>query len=102
MIERRKGKRFVVDWPVRVEGTNGGGNSFGQEGVLHNISSGGAMLYLTYPVAVGVKLDVYIRLPFKGKKWMKYSAHITRIEGASDDFLVAVKFEGARPEFATL
>jgi hypothetical protein len=82
-----------------VEGTNG--SDFKQEGVLQNISSGGAMLYLTDPVPTGMKLDVYIRLPFKGKKWMKYSAQIIRIEGGSPDFVAAVKFEGARPEFAT-
>ena len=101
MIERRKGRRFIVDWPVRVEGANGGGNGFEQAGVLQNISSGGAMLYLTTPVPVGMKLDVYIKLPLKGKKWMKYSARIIRIEEGAANFLAAVKFERARPEFAT-
>lgn len=101
MIERRKGRRFAVDWPVRVEGTNGGGHGFEQAGVLQNISSGGAMFYLANPVPVGTKLDVYIRLPFKGRKWMKYSAHIIRTEEGGANFLAAVKFEGARPEFAT-
>jgi hypothetical protein len=89
-----------VDWPVRVEGTNGGGHDFEQAGVLQNISSGGAMLHLKKSVPVGMRLDVYIRLPLKGKKWMKYSAHIIRTEGADANFLAAVKFEGARPEFA--
>jgi hypothetical protein len=84
-----------------VEGTNGGGNSFEQAGSLQNISSSGAMLYLTNPIPAGARLDVYIRLPFKGKKWMKYSAHVIRIENGGPDFLAAVKFEGARPEFAT-
>jgi PilZ domain len=101
LTERRKGRRFIVDWPVQVEGKNGGGNSFERVGVLQNISSGGAMLFLTNPVPTGMKLDVYIRLPFKGKKWMKYTAQIIRIEDGSPDFVAAVKFEGARPEFVT-
>lgn len=58
------------------------------------------MLRLKESVPVGMKLDVYIRLPFKGKKWMKYSAHMIRIEEGDAHFLGAVKFEGARPEFA--
>jgi hypothetical protein len=48
-----------------------------------------------------MKLDVYIKLPLKGKKWMKYSARIIRIEEGAANFLAAVKFERARPEFAT-
>lgn len=101
MTERRRGRRFIVDWPVRVEGMNGDERSFKQVGVLQNISSSGASFYLTDPVPAGTKIDVYIRLPFKGKKWMKYSAHIIRIENGSPDYVAAVKFEGARPEFAT-
>ena len=100
MTERRKGKRFAVDWPVRVEGTDGGGDSFKQAGVLQNISSCGAMLFLANPVVEGTKLDVFIKIPFKGKKWMKYSAHVVRIEGSGPDFATAVRFEGARPDFA--
>ena len=100
MTERRKGKRFTVDWPVRVESKQGGGGSFKQAGVLQNISSGGAMLCLANPIAEGSKLDVFIMLPFKGKKWMKYSAHVVRIEESGPEFGAAVKFEGARPDFA--
>jgi hypothetical protein len=100
LTESRKGKRFTVDWPVRVEGTNGGGDNFKQAGVLQNISSGGAMLCLANPVAEGTKLDVFIMLPFKGKKWMRYSAHVVRIEEGGSEFAAAVMFEGARPDFA--
>ena len=58
------------------------------------------MLCLANPVVKGMKLDVFIKLPFKGKKWMKYSAHVVRIEESGPDFAAAVKFEGARPDFA--
>jgi hypothetical protein len=59
------------------------------------------MLCLANPVAEGTKLDVFIMLPFKGKKWMKYSAQVVRVEEGGHDFGAAVKFEGPRPEFAT-
>ena len=91
MIERRIAKRFQVDWAVRVEGT------FIESGVLRNISSGGALLTLTTPPGAGTQLDVYIKLPLKGKSWMKYPAHVVRIElGAA---AIAVKFDSPRPDF---
>jgi len=74
LIERRIAKRFQVDWEVRVEGT------FIESGVLRNISSGGALLALTTPPGAGTQLDVYIKLPLKGKSWMKYPAHVVRID----------------------
>ena len=92
MIERRIAKRFQVDWEVRVEGT------FIESGVLHNISSGGALLALTTPPGTGTQLDVYIKLPLKGKSWMKYPAHVVRIElGAVA--VAAVQFDSPRPDF---
>jgi hypothetical protein len=90
-----------VDWPVRVESTNGDEGSFKLAGVLQNISSSGAMLYLKDPIPTGRKINVFIRLPFKEEKWMKYSARIIRVKDGSPDFVAAVKFEGIRPEFAT-
>ncbi len=92
MIERRIAKRFQVDWEFRVEGT------FIESGVLRNISSGGALLNLTTPPGAGTQLDVYIKLPLKGKSWMKYPAHVVRVElGAAA--IAAVKFDSPRPDF---
>jgi PilZ domain len=92
LIERRIAKRFQVDWEIRVEGT------LIESGVLRNISSGGALLALTTPPGTGTQLDVYIKLPLKGKSWMKYPAHVVRIElGATA--VAAVKFDSPRPDF---
>ena len=92
MIERRIAKRFQVDWEIRVEGT------FIESGVLRNLSSGGALLALTTPPGAGTQLDVYIKLPLKGKSWMKYPAHVVRVElGAVA--IAAVKFDSPRPDF---
>ena len=92
MIERRIAKRFQVDWEVRVEGT------FIESGVLSNISSGGALRTLTTALEAGTQLDVYIKLPLKGKSWMKYPAHVVRI-GHGAVAVAAVKFDSPRPDF---
>lgn len=98
MIERRGGKRFNVDWPIRVEGGDGERVVRGT-GTVRNISSGGASLNLPSEVSAGMKIDVYIKLPFKKDNWMKYSAEVLRIE-EGDHHAAAVRFEGARPKFA--
>ena len=97
MIERRNGKRFAVDWPIKVESGDGNPTISG-EGRLLNISSGGALIDLPAPVEQGMRLDVYIKLPFKKENWMKYTAEVVRVE-AGDPTRAAVKFEGPRPSF---
>lgn len=99
MIERRQGRRFQVDWAIKVEEQEGKG--FSEEGVLQNISSGGALVFLSKPLTVGTRLDVHIKLPFKKNNWMKYSAFVIRVKKEKTSFAAAVKFEGAKPAFAT-
>ncbi|HSO75921.1 MAG TPA: PilZ domain-containing protein [Blastocatellia bacterium] len=102
MIERRNGKRFRVKWPVRVEGIDDGGASFTQNGVLKNISSQGALLLVERPLPTGARLDVYISLPTKGRKWMKYSASVVRVHSEASLFGAAVRFDSPEPEFAAI
>jgi len=99
LIERRTAKRFQVDWPVRVEGDDGIEGSFVESGVLRNISSSGALLSLPEPLAAGTQLDVYVKLPLKGTKWMKYSACVVRIELVAAAVTTAIRFDSARPDF---
>ena len=94
LIERRRAKRFQVDWQIRVEGTGDGGPSFIETGALRNISSSGALLFLRAPLAEGTRLDVYIKLPMQ--KWMRYPARVVRIERGD---AAAVRFDTARPDF---
>ena len=98
LIERRRAKRFQVDWQIRVEGTQDGG-SFIETGVLQNISSTGALLTLPMPLREGDKLDVFIKLPLQRKKWMKYPAHVVRVERGIAAVGTAIKFDRARPDF---
>lgn len=99
LIERRGNKRFQVDWQIRVEGNDGSEGSFVESGVLRNLSSSGALLSLPEPLATGTQLDVYIELPLKGKKWMKYPARVVRIELGAAAVAAAVRFDSARPDF---
>jgi hypothetical protein len=99
MHERRTGRRFHVQWPARIGGVTGAGESFDEPGALKNISSGGAFLYITSPVEVGAKLDVFIKVPFRGEEWMLYRAEVLRVECSASQFGVALKFFSFKPEF---
>jgi hypothetical protein len=102
LIERRSGKRFRVKWPVRVEGIDDGGASFTQSGVLENISSQGALLFVERPLPSGARLDVYISLPTKGRKWMKFTASVVRVQSTANSFGAAVRFDAPEPEFTAI
>jgi PilZ domain-containing protein len=101
LIERRRAKRFQVDWQIRAEGVEYGGRNSAETGMLRNISSGGALLTLAKPVSTGTRLDIYIKLPVNGKKWMKYPASVVRVQRNSKEITAAVKFDSARPDFGT-
>jgi hypothetical protein len=102
LIERRRGKRFHVDWPVRVEGFGDGGAGFTETGVLGNISSSGALLLISRPLTKGARLEVYISLPMKGDALMKYSASVVRVQAEDSLFAAAVKFDAPKPEFGAI
>lgn|GEM_PF-1439679 len=98
LIERRRAKRFQVDWQIRVAINRIGGKTSVETGALCNISSNGALLSLATPLTRGTKLDVYIKLPLRGKKWMKYPASVVRVE-PDNAAIAAIKFDSARPNF---
>jgi hypothetical protein len=99
LIERRRAKRFQVDWQIRVAITRTGGSTAVETGALRNISSNGALLFLATPLTAGAELDVYIKLPLRGKKWMKYPARVVRVEPGDAAVTAAIKFDSARPDF---
>ena len=100
MIERRRAKRFQVDWQVRVEAAEDGKDGFIEVGVLRNISSTGALLFLAKPLSTGRKLDIYVMLPLQCKKWMRYPARVVRVERGIAAAGAAVEFDGTRPDFS--
>ena len=97
--ERRKARRFQVGWDVAVKGTDLTGRGFDETGMLGNLSSVGALLYLPRAVPVGARLELRIKVPFKKKNWMKYAAEVVRVKGRSVNIGIAVKFDTPMPVF---
>lgn len=97
--ERRNARRFQLGWDVAVRGTDQSGTSFDETGMLQNLSSFGAMLYLRRAVPVGATVEVRIRVPLRKNNWMKYVAEVVRVKGQSASTVIGVKFGTARPVF---
>jgi hypothetical protein len=97
--ERRTSVRRNLKWSATIKGKDSDGQHFGEEGVIENLSSTGAFVYLSREVAVGTKLDLAIRLPFQKENWMKYSAEVVRIENIPQRIGVGIKFDSVRPTF---
>jgi hypothetical protein len=100
--ERRDAQRFQVGWDVTVKGTDQTGTGFDEAGILEDLSSVGAFLYLPRRVQLGDKLELRIKVPFKKNNWMKYSAEVIRVKKATGKTGVAVRFDTARPVFIEL
>lgn len=98
--ERRKARRFQVGWDVAVRGTHRGGRTFAEAGMIENLSSAGALLYLPRRVQIGTRLELRIKVPFKKNNWMKYAAEVVRVKKGGDNIGIAVKFDTARPVFS--
>ena len=96
--ERRNARRFQVSWDVNVRGTDQTGSGFDEAGTLENLSSLGAFLYLPRLVNFGERLELQIKVPFRGD-WMKYAAQVVRLEPESAEAGVALKFDTAVPVF---
>jgi PilZ domain-containing protein len=98
VFERRRARRFDVEWGVVVRGKNQAGSGFTEEGFLVNLSSRGAFLHLRSSPALGSRLNVLIKLPDQGNGWMAYSAEVIRVEDSSPKAGVAMRFSPVRPK----
>ncbi len=99
MRERRTSVRRSLKWQATIKGSDRSGANFGEEGIIENLSSTGAFLYLSRKVDVGTKIDIAIRLPFQKENWMKYTAEVVRIENIPEKIGVGLKFDTVRPIF---
>lgn len=95
--ERRRARRFEVDWDVVVRGKDGLGSSFDEAGSLSNLSSRGALLSIPRQLRVGMRLELLIRMPSEPERWMAYPAEIVRIDKGRGGLGTATKFLTARP-----
>jgi hypothetical protein len=101
LIERRRANRFQVDWEIRVERVEGSDRKLVDTGKLRNLSSTGALLCLPGPLETGSQVDVHIKLPLDGNKWIRYSARVVRTDLSPAAVTAAVSFDSARPDFGT-
>jgi hypothetical protein len=90
--ERRNARRFQVSWDVNVRGTDQTGSGFDEAGTLQDLSSAGAFLHLPRFVNLGERLELQIKVPFRGN-WMKYVAQVVRLDQESAEAGVALKFD---------
>ena len=97
--ERRRARRFKVEWDVIVSGDDDAGQRFNETGDLMNLSSRGAFMYLTRRLKKGTKVDVWIKVPFEKERWMTYSAEVIRNDEPSSRAGTAIKFTTVRPKF---
>lgn len=98
-LERRQSRRFKLAWDVVIKGADKEGSKFEELGELHDLSAGGAFLYVTMPVNVGTNLDLSIKLPMQRENWMCYPAEIVRVENGAERIGIAMKFRATRPGF---
>jgi hypothetical protein len=98
VVERRRSRRFTVDWDVVVRGMDELGSNFDEAGSLRDLSSRGAFLSLPKQLRVGMRLELWIRMPAEPERWMAYSAEIVRIDKSREGLNAATKFLTARPK----
>jgi hypothetical protein len=98
---RSRSRRFKLAWPIYIKGATSVYLKFEEIGVLENLSSSGALFSLTTKLKIGIRLELFIKLPFKDEKYMHYCGEVVRAEMISSKFSTAVKFDEACPAFVT-
>jgi hypothetical protein len=101
LADRRKWRRYDVNWPFQIEGVDRDRHVFWADGTLHDISARGSSGYCLDPPETGTRVVVSIKIPFKGDSWIRYLAEIVRLEDSPKGTLVALKFVSNRPVFYT-
>src|SRR6185295_9744207 len=100
-VMQRRSRRFKLAWPIHIKGATRVYLRFEEIGVLENLSSSGALFFLTTKLEIGTRLELFIKLPFKDEKYMHYCGEVVRAEMISSKFAAAVKFDEACPAFVT-
>jgi len=99
VADRRRSRRFAVDWSARIAGVDSSGRKFQEETSLYNLSSSGAFIRLAAGLNIGARIELAIQIPLKKNNWMKYAGEIVRVETSPMSPGVAIKFDSPRPIF---
>ena len=102
VLERRKARRFTVDWDVVLKGKDELGSGLQELGSLRDLSSRGAFLSVPRRLKVGMRLELWIRMPSEPERWMIYGAEIVRIDQGLVMMGAAARFLSARPRIHSL
>lgn len=97
VVERRRARRFTVDWDVVVRGEDELGSNLHEAGRLRDLSSRGAFLSLPRQLRLGMRFELWIRTPSEPERWMAYPAEIVRIDRGRGRIGAAAKFLTTRP-----
>jgi hypothetical protein len=98
VTERRRARRFTVDWDVVVRGKDALGANLDKAGSLRDLSSRGAFLSIPAQLKVGMRFEVLIRMPLEPERWMSFPAEIVRIDKGQCGAGAATKFLTVRPQ----
>ena len=96
---RRASRRFQVGWDVVIRRIDRNGKVYNETGNLHNLSSTGSYINFAGLAKVGDKLEVYIKLPTKRRRWIKYTCEIIRLQKNDSGVGVGINFDKMRPGF---
>jgi PilZ domain-containing protein len=96
-VERRRARRFTVNWEVVIKGKDALGYKLREIGSLKNLSSRGALLSIPRQLRVGMRLELWIQVPSGPDRWIAYSAEVVRIHHSRSEFGTATKFLSVRP-----
>src|ERR1044072_7675390 len=80
--EQRKALRFQVKWEAIIKGKGNTRENFSLMGTVINLSSRGAYLQVNDRIEVGTKLEIWIRLPNEGERWLMYTGKVPRCEAS--------------------
>ena len=97
--ERRRSKRFTVNWDARVRGTDAAGTEFEETTSVNNLSSTGVLLAVAANLHAGTRVELAIRVPLRKQNWMQYAGEVVRVEGEGVRRAIAIEFDDPRPVF---
>lgn len=90
-------------WQAKIKGIDSSGRQFEERCLLENVSSGGAYVLvgtdLAGRIAIGSRLEVAMKIPFKTERWMSYQAEVVHVESLISAVGLGVKFSHHKPTF---
>ncbi len=96
MLDRRRGERYVVAFPVRAKWNDESGNEIAEDGLTENVGPNGALIYLprTLP-AVGSQIELTV----SEENDVTVMTHVIRLERNAAHPQVALNLSEPSPQW---